>query len=373
MKYITLRHLQIKDQHCIGLQFFPDKVIQALVKQLPGVRWSNINKMAFIPYSRKNVGVLINTFKGVAWINGQQFWGGKGEQNINSPDQKLYNSVRRRVKRCCPDSYIDKLEQMKYSGYTIRNYVSCFESFMRFRKNEPLKQRDETTVQAYLTELARQGKSESAINIALNAIKFYYETVCNMPKRMYSIRRPRKTAHLPKVLAKVEIAEMIKQTLNLKHRCILALMYSSGLRRGEVCKIKISDIDSNRMTIFIKDAKGKKDRLTILSDHLLIELRIYYKLYHPKEYLFENAEGNELSSETVGAIVKQAAKRAKLTKRVTSHMLRHSFATHLLEQGTDLRYIQVLLGHSSTKTTEIYTQVALNNLQKVKSPLDSLF
>lgn len=373
MKYVSLKHLQLREQHCIGLQFYPDKVIQALVKQLPGARWSKQHSMAFIKYSRANVDLLFKTFKGVAWINGQQFFAKKAVQNPNMPEQKLYRSVQQREKRICPGEYIDKLEQMKYSGHTIRAYVCNFEAYMRFRNDVPLSERDESTVEAYLTELARLGRSESTINLALNAIKFYYETVCDMPRRFYCISRPRKAQHLPKVLAKEDIALMITRTRNLKHRCILSLMYSSGLRRGEVCKLKLSDIDSKRMTVLVSDAKGKKDRLTVLSAALLGSLRVYYKTFRPKVYLFENSEGQPISSETIGKIVQQAAKRANIQKRVTPHMFRHSFATHLLEQGTDLRYIQVLLGHASTKTTEIYTQVAIHNICRVKSPLDSLF
>jgi len=372
-KFITLRHLQIKGEHFIGLQFYPDKIIQALVKQLPGVTWSTRNRMAVIPHSQENVRLIFNTFRGIAWVNGQQFFSIKGQQNPNTPDKKKYRSTAENPQGICPRTYIEKLELMKYSGNTIRSYIRNLEAFMRFRKDLPLQERDESTVQDYLAMLSRNGKSESALNIALNAIKFYYETVCNMPKRLYSIRRPRKRQQLPKVLAKQEIAKMIRQTSNIKHRCLLSLMYSSGLRRGEVCKLKLTDIDSNRMTIFVRDSKGKKDRVTILSESLLDELREYYRQYRPKDYLFENSKQAALSPETVSKLVRQAAYRAKIKKRVTPHMFRHSFATHLLESGTDLRYIQTLLGHSSTKTTEIYTQVAINNITQIKSPLDSLF
>jgi len=365
--------LQIKGEHFIGLQFYPDKIIQALVKQLPGVTWSTRNRMAVIPHSQENVRLIFNTFRGIAWVNGQQFFSIKGQQNPNTPDKKEYRSTAENPQGICPRTYIEKLELMKYSGNTIRSYIRNLEAFMRFRKDLPLQERDESTVQDYLAMLSRNGKSESALNIALNAIKFYYETVCNMPKRLYSIRRPRKRQQLPKVLAKQEIAKMIRQTSNIKHRCLLSLMYSSGLRRGEVCKLKLTDIDSNRMTIFVRDSKGKKDRVTILSESLLDELREYYRQYRPKDYLFENSKQAALSPETVSKLVRQAAYRAKIKKRVTPHMFRHSFATHLLESGTDLRYIQTLLGHSSTKTTEIYTQVAINNITQIKSPLDSLF
>ena len=162
----------------------------------------------------------------------------------------------------------------------------------------------------------------------------------------------------------------MEKTNNLKHRCIVGLLYSAGLRRGEVLKLKPDDIDSKRMVIKVRSGKGNKDRYTILSEKLLKDLRQYYREWRPKTYLFEGPKGDSYSAESVLKIVKEASFRAGIRKKVTPHMLRHSFATHLLESGTDLRYIQVLLGHKSTKTTEIYTHVATNIFFQIKNPLD---
>ena len=191
-----------------------------------------------------------------------------------------------------------------------------------------------------------------------------------MPNRMYTIERPRKESKLPKVLSVEEVKLLIENTNNIKHRCVISLLYSAGLRRSELLNLKVNDIDSKRMLIFIRSAKGNKDRYTLLSKATLTDLRIYFKQWQPKVFLFEGMKGNKYSPTSVANVVNKAALKAKIIKKVTPHMLRHSFATHLLENNTDLRYIQTLLGHSSTKTTEVYTQVAVNNIQNIKSPLD---
>ncbi|MBL7898856.1 MAG: tyrosine-type recombinase/integrase, partial [Crocinitomicaceae bacterium] len=182
--------------------------------------------------------------------------------------------------------------------------------------------------------------------------------------------RPEKVEKLPKVLSKSEVQKIIAHTANIKHKCIVSLLYSAGLRRQELLDMKITDIDSARMMIRVNQGKGKKDRYTVLSTTLLEDLREYFKEWRPKEYLFEGISGEKYTASSVRSVLVGAAKRAKIWKTVTPHMLRHSFATHLLEAGTDIRYIQTLLGHASTKTTEVYTQVTLVNVQQIKSPLD---
>ena len=179
-----------------------------------------------------------------------------------------------------------------------------------------------------------------------------------MPNRFYEIDRPIKKEILPKVISKKEDKDMINNTNNIKHRCVVSLLYSAGLRRSELINLKLTDIDSNRMVITVLQSKGNKDRITLLSETVLKDLREYYLEWKPKVYLFEGQSGGQYSAQSDLKIVKDSAKKSKIIKRVTPHVLRHSFATHLLEAGTDLRYIQVLLGHSSTKTTEIYTRVA---------------
>ncbi|WP_179346447.1 site-specific tyrosine recombinase/integron integrase [Winogradskyella ursingii] len=370
-KNITLKHLFINNQKCIGIQFVSDKILQALVEKLPGISWSNEFQMYYLTNTKANLDLVFKTFRGVAWINGNYFFNEK-VINENNPAIKL-DSYRQREPvdgyRNCPESYLLKLELKRYSANTVKNYVSSFESFINHFKDRSLNEIDEMDIRTYLQSLIQGGFSNSHVNLTINSIKFYYEVVLGMPNRFYSIERPRKTKSLPEVLSKDEVLQIINCTNNIKHRCILELLYSSGLRRSELLNLKITDIDSKRMVVMVKNAKGNKDRISVLSATLLKNLKVYYKEYKPLTYLFEGQKGGKYSASSVLNIVKSASKRAGIRKKVTPHMLRHSFATHLLENGTDLRHIQLLLGHSSTKTTEIYTHVANSSFSNIKDLL----
>lgn len=226
---------------------------------------------------------------------------------------------------------------------------------------------------AYLLYLVDERQiSTSYQNQAINAIKFYYEKVLKGPRKVFYIERPRKERILPNVLSEPEIKRILQSITNLKHKCLIMTSYSGGLRVGELLNLKPADIDSNRMQIKLRGAKGKKDRVTILSGKLLPLLREYYKLYKPVEWLFEGQMGGQYSERSVQKVLKAACIRAKISKEVSMHTLRHSFATHLLENGTDLRYIQSLLGHSSPKTTQIYTHITTKGMDQIINPLDRL-
>ncbi|RZN37554.1 MAG: recombinase XerC [Methanophagales archaeon ANME-1-THS] len=193
-------------------------------------------------------------------------------------------------------------------------------------------------------------------------------------KFVYEIKRPKKDKKLPVVLSQAEVSQILSSVSNIKHKAILMLIYSAGLRVGEVVRLKPEDIDSERTLIHIKGAKGKKDRYTMLSDVIIEIFKEYWKRYKPEKWLFMGIKPEKhISTRTVQAIFEHTCEKAGITKGVSVHSLRHSFATHLLESGTDLRYIQELLGHKSSKMTEIYTHVSNKDIGKIKSPLDSLF
>lgn len=272
--------------------------------------------------------------------------------------------------RTCPEEYLLKLELKRYSNNTVKTYVQCFERFINNQPESDLLKIDEQAIQRYLQKLIQEKKSNSYINQMINSIKFYYEIVLEMPNRFYSIERPRRVSKLPVVLSKEEVKTIINVTPSIKHKCILSLMYSSGLRIGELLALKPNDIDSQRMLVRVNNGKGNRDRLTLLSESVLFDLREYYRKHRPKDWLFESPDGNKYGTTSVRKILKRSAKKAGIKKYITPHTLRHSFATHLLEAGVDLRYIQTLLGHKSSKTTEIYTHVATNTFARIKNPLD---
>ncbi|MGB5387820.1 MAG: site-specific tyrosine recombinase/integron integrase [Eudoraea sp.] len=372
LKSITLYHLMINNEKMIGIKFSSDKLIQGLIKGLPCPKWSQHYNMTYILNTKKNLKIIFNTFNGVVWINYNRFLTNKP---VNTHNESIYVEWFRKRKlipgyRFCPEEYLLKLELKRYANNTVRTYVSFFEMFINHYKEKELNAINESDIRAFLQKLIHKNVSNSYLNQAINAIKFYYEVVLGMPNRFYEIERPRKESKLPTVISKEEVLSIIDNANNLKHKCIIKLLYGSGLRRSELLNLKLVDVDSKRMLIRVKDSKGNKDRYTLLSKTTLEDLRIYYKEWNPREYLFEGQKGGKYSAASVLKIVKEAAFRARTKQTVTPHVLRHSFATHLLESGVDLRQIQVLLGHGSSKTTEIYTHVATNTFKNIKNPLD---
>jgi site-specific recombinase XerD len=375
LQVVTLKHLLINNRKQIGLQFYPNRIIQLVIKDLPNVKWSKAFNMAYIENTKQNLDIILKSFKGVAWINSNHFFYAKTNSNTNK-SISLDKFRKRQLPdnyRVCPDNYLRALELKQYALNTSKSYIMLFEKFINDFRDTELFCIDEEQIRNYLQKLIiNDNKSTPYINLMINCIKFYYETVLNMPNRFYSIERPVKKDKLPKVISLEEVSSIISHTNNIKHKCIISLLYSAGLRRSELINLKLDDIDSKRMVIHVINAKGGKDRLTILSKSVLDNLRLYFKVWRPKTYLFEGLKGKQYSGSSISRILHRSCALAKIKRKVTPHILRHSFATHLLENGTDIRYIQTLLGHGSTKTTEIYTRVAINSIKAIKSPIELL-
>jgi integrase/recombinase XerD len=266
-----------------------------------------------------------------------------------------------------------ELRLRNYSPKTIKAYKSIIRSFAHHFKPRHPRELTENDIRNYLLYLLEEKQSASStVNQAFNALRFLYVDLYKMPFVIGSIPRPKKERKLPDVLDQEEVLKIFNAVDNLKHKTILMLIYSAGLRVGESVRLKIEDIDSKRKVIHLRGAKGKKDRYTLLSDVVLEKLREYFKQYRPREYLFKGAEERKhLSERRMQSVFERAVKTAGIRKPVSVHTLRHSFATHLLEIGVDLRYIQELLGHASSKTTEVYTHVSQKTLGKIVSPLDT--
>lgn len=266
-----------------------------------------------------------------------------------------------------------KLKMMRYSASTFRTYRYMFREFLKYTYPKKLHQITETDILLFQRKLVVEMECSRAYqNQSINAIKFYLEHVLGWDRQVYALQRPKKQQRLPLVLSVEEVQRLFECTPNLKHRTILMTIYSAGLRVSETLNLHIGDIDSDRMQIRISNGKGDKDRNTVLSRRLLAVLRKYYLEYAPKNYLFESYGGTQYSTSSVRKVLKRSVAHAGIDKPVKVHTLRHSFATHLLENGTNLRYIQDLLGHTSAKTTEIYTHVSSKKLSDVISPLDTM-
>lgn len=350
----------------IKLIFKYDSKLVALIKTMPFYYYDIEGQWWTLPHLES----VLNDLKKFCSVNNWRL-----EYRDEWANRKLI--LRKKVSGyeniACPPQFEDKLKMMRYSESTVRNYCSAIKEFIHYHNGKEidlLKQADIEKFLLYITE--DRNVSTSYHNISISAIKFYYEKVLQQGQVTYHINRPRREKLLPEVLSEEEIRLILSVVDNLKHRCILMTIYSGGLRLSEVVGLRVSDIDSQRMLIFIKGAKGNKDRYTILSKELLRWLREYYKRERPPEWLFEGVTGGQYSMRSVQNIMKEAVRKAGVKKHATVHTLRHSFATHMLENGTDLRYIQNLLGHNSSKTTEIYTHITTRGMEQLTSPLDRL-
>ena len=266
------------------------------------------------------------------------------------------------------------LRSKRYSESTIATYSDALKSFLVFFREKPTAEITNEDVIIYNNEhILKNNLSASYQNQTVNAIKLFFQTIRETKMLVDKIHRPKRSKVLPNVLSKEEVKALLEAHSNLKHKTMLSMIYSCGLRRSELLNLKFTDIDSKRNIVLLKNAKGKKDRIAPLSPKILIMLREYYISYKPNTWLFEGQHiGEQYSEQSLQSVFKQALKKAGNKKPATLHWLRHSYATHLLESGTDLRYIQELLGHSSSKTTEIYTHVSTKNIQQIKSPFDDL-
>jgi site-specific recombinase XerD len=323
---------------------------------------------------------LKEKFKSAKWCASEKFWYLPDNNAIRNaigmePKSEMGKAV---ICQIHPVNY-SALERMRemlllkaYSPNTIKTYCNEFAQLLYLLKNVPVDTLTPERLRSYLLYCTTTLKlSENVIHSRMNAIKFYFEQVLRHDKMFFEgIPRPKKKEQLPKVFGKNDIIKLFSQIKNPKHLLMIKLCYGMGLRVSEIVNLKISNIDSQRMLVHIESAKGKKDRYVTLPTSILDSLRNYYLTFHPKIYLFEGRDGRQYSIRSVQAVFENAMQKAKINKTVGIHGLRHSYATHLLESGTDMIFIQKLLGHKDIKTTEIYAKVSKRHISNIKSPLD---
>lgn len=375
---IRLEHLVHNGQRCIAMAFPYDQVLIAAAK-VAGGRWSGSHKRWYTPNAPAHLRAIFQAFKGVAWVDSTPLFDKAPPATLpaKAPAQKSAPQKAppplNAVQQAALAAMQRKLEIARYSPRTIRVYLNATKQlFMRFAEKHPNDIRTED-IETFQHELATERKaSNSYLNQIVNAVRYYYKDVLGDARRVTFIERPRKETKLPLVLSKAEVASILKAPDNLKHRAMLALAYSGGLRVSEVLALRPEDVLFDRGLVRIRGAKGNKDRTTLLGRSTAELLRNYMEHYRPTEHLFAGQNGGPYSARSLQKVLEQALHRTGIAKRATMHTLRHSFATHLLEQGTDLRYIQALLGHASSKTTEIYTHVSTRYLQGIINPMDAL-
>jgi len=265
------------------------------------------------------------------------------------------------------------LEIKAYSQSTIdnyRNHLLTFTNLFQFEDWSELS--DKELLNNVYLQITKKNMAFNTQNQCLSAFNLFYKEMFNRDVRFKSLSIKKRPDHIPVVLSLIEMKSILDRTKNIKHKAIIASIYGLGLRSSELLNLKIIDVDGSRNVVYIIKGKGKKDRVVMLSKKLKLQLRDYFKIYKPKVFLFEGQNGGNYTQSSIQKVIKQAAKRASIKKNITAHTLRHSFATHLLENGTDIRIIQKLLGHKDIKTTQIYTRVSAAVIENVKSPLDLL-
>jgi integrase/recombinase XerD len=374
-KYNVSCRADLKRIEYMGTEYFmlsTDHVLVAksVLLELKGVEYQRKYAAFFFPKSEKFLLKVLEACKGKIFITLHQ----TVELHSLFVRSRLWTQVYS-VDISMDESYLGRLKAANYSLNTIQNYASCFLHFCYYCKTKGLDKNELNSSQvnrAVLELSTAHAHSVSMRHGLINAVLYYYKNVLGRSDYKNGIIRPKKDKELPHVLSKEVVQSILKNSENLKHRTMLSLTYASGLRVGEVLQLKVGDIDSHRMLITVRGGKGKKDRIVMLSQKILVLLREYFKAYRPTHYLFEGQYGAMYSEASLRKVFQKACVRANVLERPTLHWLRHSFATHLLEAGTDIRYIQQLLGHASTKTTEIYTHVSTKHIGMIKSPLDHL-
>ncbi len=370
---ITLSLEQHRGQDVVAIRFSDLKTLLNPIRNYPNRKWSATKQCWYVPFHLFDKQLFNKTFSPLAHIT--------RIPPSTSPQKEINNNVE--LKEFTTNStdltpkemkeFMAILEIKRYSQSTKKMYCLYFKEFMQAFSGQEIKEISKQEINDYILKLIRTKRISAAQqNQRINAIKFYYEKVLGLPREFYNIDRPRKVARLPKVLSEDEVMNILKTTPNIKHKAILATIYSAGLRRSELTNLRLQDVNFDNMILYIRDAKNKKDRTTLLSDSNTIVLKKYLAEHKPNYWLFEGPNRKQYSTSSIAAILKKSAKRAGINKNVTPHMLRHSFATHLLEHGVDIRYIQTFLGHETTKTTEIYTHISKRSLANIKSPLDQI-
>jgi integrase/recombinase XerD len=365
----------------VFISFQKDERLISVLKSKTAARWDAVAGKWYIASEGFVLGDLFQAFKGLAFVDYSGLRNKtivSGSSRIKKPSEK--KAAYSEAKALSADT-LAKIEDFRrwmahkrYSTSTIKTYAGALKNFLLFTGGKPISDLCNEDMVNYVNGYIIPNKlSFTYQNQAVNAVKLFFREVMKSRIEIDKLERPRREHKLPNVLSKWEVKALLSAPANIKHEAMLSLIYACGLRRSELLNLRPEHVDSARGLLIIKNAKGRKDRVVSISDKMVVLLRDYYRRFRPRVWLFEGQEAGTSYSETsLQAVLKSALKKAGIKKPVTLHWLRHSYATHLLEAGTDLRYIQELLGHKSSKTTEIYTHVTEKSLQKIKSPFDDL-
>jgi len=369
MQTVILNLIKHQGKEVVQIKFPFDPQLINEIKKLESINWSNTQKAWYIPYHASAVKEIKEIIAPFANVETKLFDEKESKKNADPKNKELGTEARQKIIK-----FKNWMQSKRYSESTIKTYTEALKIFLLYYQSKPLADITNDDLLRFNNDyILKKQLSSSYQNQIVNCVKLFFQTVENTKLKLDLVHRPRREKKLPNVLSKEEVKLILYALTNTKHRVMLSLTYGCGLRRGELLNLKPKDIDSKRNLITIKQAKGKEDRIVPLSEKILLMLREYFLAYQPKVWLFEGqVAGMPYDERSLANVLKRAVMQAKLNKPISLHWLRHSYATHLVESGTDLRYIQELLGHKSSKTTQIYTHVSTKNLQNIKSPFDDL-
>ena len=362
---ITLKALNKGSKEVIGIIFPYSIPMVDIVKCTPGTRYSSDENLWYITSSRKSLSQFYSSIRDKVNV--------EFDSSVKNKFSKYKNQIQSQYNKDLLTEYTKFLQGRRYAEHTIELYGTMIRNlFVHLETKGDFKDIDNSDIDNFAQEvLYSRNYSISYQRQFISAVKLLATMHPQFSIDEYELMRPKKSTVLPTVLSQSQIIRILQVTVNLKHRTIFALLYSSGLRISEVLSLEISKINFDRRQIFIEQSKGRKDRIVQLASSIIPLLKNYINSYSPKKLLFTNKDGKEYNQSTIRKVLKKSALKADIAQRVTPHMLRHSYATHLLEEGTDIRYIQQLLGHNDPKTTMIYTHVTNKDLLRIESPLDT--
>ena len=375
-RQITVSRVEIKGQYWLTLSFDYDNELKQTVRSLGGT-WDSQHRYWKLPESKVPLNRVFEEFRGKAWIDYSGLGNAKEKRSSSPPKrEKHLLPVLSNKHKVQLEELKQVLESKRYAPNTVKTYTGLVSDFLRSIQPKQSEEVTSTDITKYHhEELLQRGYGQSYHNQLINAFKHFFQTIDNAQVNINDLERPSKERKLPTVLSKQEVTKILESIPNPKHRLMISLIYACGLRRSELLNLKLIDVDGDRLMLHIRQSKGKKDRMVPIPATLLKAMREHYKKELPEMYVFESTvKGKPYSASSLQKILHRACDKVGLSskKTVTLHTLRHSYATHLLEAGVDLRYIQVLLGHSSSKTTELYTHVSSQNLSDIKSPFELL-
>lgn len=361
---IVLKPLKHKNMDCVAIRFGFDAELKSALSGLPDCKWTQTHRCYYVPDLDASKRRLMRVLNRTDWVvDYSAMQKAKAERRMES----ILNSQH----LAALQDYSEYLKGQRKSVSTVNTYSNFIELFLKFNNSKALTDLSNRSVELFAEGvLAKRNYSISSHRQAMNALKHFFRLNSYLNVEVEKISIPKKDRKLPDVLSTEEVISILQATRNLKHRAILGLIYSSGLRIGELLKLKLADVDLERQSVYVKSGKGRKDRHTTLGQSIQPLLLNYVRTYRPECFLFEGKKGMAYSASSVRAFLKKSCQLANIRKKVTPHTLRHSFATHLLENGVDIRYIQELLGHSRPETTMIYTHVTERSISAIQNPLD---